>query len=507
MNKEIHKGLDFILLLSLLGSIIIFITASFQLSSNKQSTNRLFISWNKPLISNITMSSHDCSELNETTLFNYEWPGTVTGCDCTTPSLSMKFDYLGKLYKNKCSLNKTTAGCIDVEPTDKIKATKWRGNSICYEKFQHDNSYFDYIKVTREDLCPDSHKPCGVIDTLNNILCVPEHLNCPLNNFNLFPFYYPKEEYIKDNLTRIISEVRVSDGKHACANPDSDLFREEYELLNPHTRKGCSKSIDRRFGILDYYLKSSFYHDNNIASVIASLPKYPNIEEILIYLHGGVYVGWKDECNFVNDVHMFEKELNESLDSFSGNNFKLVFVIIVICILYFIGVIFFKYEQLDDNYLIRLDKVSTIYSIYALIMLFNFGIYMISYNIIGAIVTTDNSYNFFDMVGKKNCSDDLTNESLKKFSQFYFSNIDRYSQLKLLSGVSMLICISMVIVIYLSNLTRISTQHFIPVVSVNENCLADIELINKLENSQAQNLNLINEKNNKIETDKSKKDQ
>jgi len=132
---------------------------------------------------------------------------------------------------------------------------------------------------------------------------------------------------------------------------------------------------------------------------------------------------------------------------------------------------------------------------------------MISYNIIGTIVTTDNSYNFFDMVGKKNCSDDLTNESLKKFSQFYFSNIDRYSQLKLLSGVSMLICISMVIVIYLSNLTRISTQHFIPVVSVNENCLADIELINKLENSQAQNLNLINEKNNKIETDKSKKDQ
>ena len=36
-----------------------------------------------------------------------------------------------------------------------------------------------------ESICEKGYKPCGILDTMNNILCLPKKYNCHLNDIQI----------------------------------------------------------------------------------------------------------------------------------------------------------------------------------------------------------------------------------------------------------------------------------------------------------------------------------
>lgn len=37
------------------------------------------------------------------------------------------------------------------------------------------------MKLVRENGCAENYKPCGILDTIGNILCIDEEYDCPIN--------------------------------------------------------------------------------------------------------------------------------------------------------------------------------------------------------------------------------------------------------------------------------------------------------------------------------------
>ena len=467
MKKEIHRALDFVLFLSILGTFIIFLSSSSQMSSNKVSVTRLFKSWSKPLLLSVTKSTYSsCRDLNQTLLFNYEWPGTANGCDCTVSSYRMKAKYAGNVYSGSCERNQTKAGCQDINEIEKVKTQKWRGSLMCHENDlkESPDTYFQLYKVSDHETCTSSHKPCGIIDTLGNKLCVPKESDCPLTNLNIFGSRRLSNDSSNENEHStlkhfVISEVRVSDQNHTCNDANIDLFSDDYVLLNSHSRSGCRESIDKRFKVLDYYSKRSFYDDNGITPLLVNLPKYPLLHNSFTYLHGGVYVGWRDICPLKN-IPTLQGEINDSLNAFSSSNTYILVSVILLVIVFIGGVTFYKYSNLDENNVARDGHMRYFLVIYTVLGILNYAVYKLSQNIIDTITSSNGSV-FFKTIGSKECSDSLTNEGLKAFSKFYFSNVDRFNQLKLLSGLSILICIGMKVFVYLSKVGQISAQNLV----------------------------------------------
>ena len=42
------------------------------------------------------------------------------------------------------------------------------------------------MKLVRENGCAENYKPCGILDTIGNILCIDETFDCPINQLSWF---------------------------------------------------------------------------------------------------------------------------------------------------------------------------------------------------------------------------------------------------------------------------------------------------------------------------------
>ena len=48
------------------------------------------------------------------------------------------------------------------------------------------NTYRNLLKlVENKNECKTGYKPCGILDTYGNVLCIDELLNCPLNKLKV----------------------------------------------------------------------------------------------------------------------------------------------------------------------------------------------------------------------------------------------------------------------------------------------------------------------------------
>ena len=52
-------------------------------------------------------------------------------------------------------------------------------NSI-NERTYYDQNYANLLKNSKEP-CENNYKKCGILDTLGNIMCIPENDECPIN--------------------------------------------------------------------------------------------------------------------------------------------------------------------------------------------------------------------------------------------------------------------------------------------------------------------------------------
>ena len=69
---------------------------------------------------------------------------------------------------------------------DEKTFTKIFNNKFFYKG--NDKNYFSYkneYSVTSGNNCPDNHKPCGILDSSNRILCLKNDDECPINGFGI----------------------------------------------------------------------------------------------------------------------------------------------------------------------------------------------------------------------------------------------------------------------------------------------------------------------------------
>jgi len=74
-------------------------------------------------------------------------------------------------------------------PNYKSLKNKYNPNELKYDNLlKHSvnidniNNYNTSEENNLNNICEDGYKPCGILDTMNNILCFPKKYNCPLND-------------------------------------------------------------------------------------------------------------------------------------------------------------------------------------------------------------------------------------------------------------------------------------------------------------------------------------
>ena len=114
------------------------------------------------------------------------YDGIKKGCDCLN-SL-----YYKKILPIQCSINHYKNNCKDIKLISSINLNIYEGKKFCVRK---DKNYLNYLKDSTFNSCKINYKQCGIINNLNQKLCIPQNEECPLNYFKIDKNKEIKEEF------------------------------------------------------------------------------------------------------------------------------------------------------------------------------------------------------------------------------------------------------------------------------------------------------------------------
>ena len=264
---------------------------------------------------------------------------------------------------------------------DKKNFTYVLGNKFLYEG--KDKNYFDYKKkysVEYGSNCPDNHKKCGILDSGNRILCLPNDEQCPLNGFGIsdipqdpkYSGYNYKQ--VKDTIDNtvyyiyytnnnpngnIITEFKLSHGLPCALDSEKNwlsFYNDEVEK-----KYGCgtlvnnNKYSNRYTQVSNSQIRmSSLYLDNGL-----STPAYNNIiGQSTVDLYVRNYNEIDETCfeGFIQDLNDEKKYYDSVLDVVKTLGTASIVVIIA---LFIYMIVMCRYELIFYN----LALIAPIYGI------------------------------------------------------------------------------------------------------------------------------------------------
>lgn len=451
-SKVVHLFTDGFVLFSSFGLLLSVFLASNNLQENNFIINRLNENWKKSPITKIQSTYNDICVSTFTSQFsisNYFWPGNSKGCNCINiPRNSFKAKkYRGNYYSGSCNKNQTLANCEEISETQSFPLHKWRNNYFCHRGLEE--GYFGLITVRKGEHCPIYYRSCGKIDTLENELCMKVVEECPINYLKIIDDKNSLRFEISTENTegKLFTEFFVTDGASVCLNPQENLFSEhDYLLFSDkaiNKRKGCSSFIynydnnkkinyDNRFSLIDSYQKKEYYEHNGLY-VVQNLPRFLDMtNDHTIKLFASNYIGWNKNCMYIGEKSILEEftQLNLYLNKIDYNN-KIIITISTILVIY-IGLIIFlwkyKHTEINDNELrVPNNFLLNFLGIYLVFILINTYIFTLIYDNKNLIYLNQTNTSFFDSLFSENCSDNITNLSLKHFGKEFFENLRRYN--------------------------------------------------------------------------------
>jgi hypothetical protein len=267
---------------------------------------RLAENWNSGVVHNISRTTLLSCPSTQKSLIIDQWPGTVKGC----------VKSLNSIRQGGCGKYGT-----GIPALDPIPYTKWRGVSLCSDRAS--SSYLDLTVVPSENMCPEGLRSCGIIDTLNNVMCVPTATPCPYNYMKIIPFgqALPTEfnytSFTLKDATLVLSNENIK-GKILvdltvsedipCADP---LYKNNnyppFILEKFYFRSRCdnslgSKQYDTEYEHKDSYSYYNVYSENGVIVFLNYLPTFPEYGQILersnrqLRLYSKNYVGITPSC-------------------------------------------------------------------------------------------------------------------------------------------------------------------------------------------------------------------
>ena len=294
---------------------------------------------------------------------------------------------------------------VDVTNIDKIN-----GQFFCYKHISYKDLLYNN-QIKRE--CTGIYsKNCGIIDTLNQNLCIKEDEDCPLYDVGIGTdesnpgfIYYSHDENDPNN-KKIIGKVILNDGQ-PCYRLNEKLWKKfvSDEAGDEHLKcelEIFGKFTDDRFkpkGVISY---NQLYYDNlgdNYNELFKDIKSKLTNNKVSLYSRE--FLGIDKECDEKNEISKDDYEIlskNQKLEKIFSIIESIMFLIFVITLSIIIIIIFRIYKGIDS---LRITLFS--FLIIGLVIIF---IFIICHSVFfGRIIHNDLSYN---------CSDEKTNEILKK---------------------------------------------------------------------------------------------
>ena len=280
---------------------LVFLHLSYNHQPNVNYFKKIFLSWNKTTYLDLkALTNGKCDD--NYTLFEWDiWPGLLSGCYCLSSDVVL----------HDCPI-----GCNSVDKIKPLPYIKWNSNSICVNKLNRryrDNNFL----VEKDGKCPPIMKPCGLFDSLGNILCVEINELCPINDIGFFDssdissknyhsiIFNNKELRFtnKKNNSWVLTGFKISEN-HPCIDPAfENKVSKSYPLDFYVNRDKCmnnfnGKILDPDYVYFDTGFRLNLYNDNKISSEISNMPKLNVLDlnnSINIYAHYG-YIGINKSC-------------------------------------------------------------------------------------------------------------------------------------------------------------------------------------------------------------------
>lgn len=171
-------------------------------------TNQIFTNWNKEIPVDITITNTDnyCnSTLNYKNIISKSLPGFkfLSYCNVTdTYKFEDNYNYgIYDVYNIDVNYVKNNNNCKIQNRITHIKTNSIDGKTFCIKTLKNSNYFKLYQNVYK--ICPDGYIEYGVIDTLNNKLCLKKNVtirNSTIENNDIDYYYLKKANNINNKL-------------------------------------------------------------------------------------------------------------------------------------------------------------------------------------------------------------------------------------------------------------------------------------------------------------------
>ena len=412
-------ALQFILnIMILISSLILMICIMLILTFNFihfELIEEIVENWNKNLVKKIIIKRIENDNLieNKELILNYNFPGIIEGCIYKN---NINYSYLTGL----CNCKGFEDKCINVNKIEKRNLQSFYFNNKNYtiyiERFENENytKYFFNEENYISQFCNSYYNiDCGIIDSLNNHLCLKQNNKCPyieIENYDNSENF----EFLNQIKEKFILDIKFSTDQICINNNESPLlnnisltfpFFGDDEDLNNIIYDKCITSIlnnitfDYRFvKIMEIYFNNIFPNDlkSNLLKITSfEFDKFINSK---LNFFSRKFIGLKKECkDYIEFFKIFI--LIQNNIKFSFTIFLIIDLIVIPYFLLFILVI--MQIEYDNSYLHII--LSFIYSFFILLYL---AMFLIEY------FKMKNCYFNSIEISDKFCGDNITNSIL-----------------------------------------------------------------------------------------------
>jgi hypothetical protein len=351
-------------------------------------------------------------------LSNVKFPGFKSGCFCPPD----------KYFEGQCNEDQKKKNC-QFFPESAPKATYSWGGAICADR--QDDTYFALNKTNptaKNKDCPKDHKPCGLLDSIDSLLCIKDEDKCPLNFIQIISKgqeakqdFATKTQPIsngdktlvfsnENNKGRIVNQFTVLDHK-PCADAAENriqLDAVEYKCKN----EIAGKLFDESWQFLDDMPLEQFVDDNALTAQMSQYPFYSQLKNRKLSLFYRNYIGLNETCRNLSLTLASSKDIPQhfinmqnyvqtsNIDFISPVTI-VIFVIILLCLIF---KIYLAASFGSESYKLYINTTAAFCSILLLIISLVSTI---------SISNARNSYIWFS--NYPDCSDPLNQALLNKF--------------------------------------------------------------------------------------------
>ncbi len=312
-----------ILIINSLGILTIFICSILYLVFSSFSTSFVDeLTENFQSTPLFTLKTSSCSNALE---LGY-WGGIQSGCNCLGRHDShIEYSRRNRINQGSCSRNETYYGrCEDISRISKVSLKYYEGIQFCFNEdssiVKQGYKYYLDNSVPFNSKCKEGYKQCGLLDNLNQILCLKENENCPINDFYIDKNETSNPEYEDIPLNNnkylhytnsrinnsILIKLKLSEYNEPCIYPGEYSWNYHYELEPSSSR--CTTTIlnstvDYRYKLIDSINKYKIYLDNGVINKTKYLPNYNSLitQNENLNLYNRTYLGFEKQCLIEND--------------------------------------------------------------------------------------------------------------------------------------------------------------------------------------------------------------